>query len=140
MLGQIRDLTTHADERGRLTELYRLTDDPHGFGQAYVTSCASGIIKAWHRHRHQVDRWVCLAGAAKVGIHDGERGEVVILSADRPQLLTIPAGLWHGFTPCWGHREAVILNMPSRPYDPAAPDEERRGPFSLPFWWEAKSG
>lgn len=140
MLATIRNLTTHADERGRLTEIYRLSDDVRGFGQAYVTSCAAGVIKAWHRHQRQWDRWYCVAGAAKVGIHDGTTSQTVILSTDRPQLLIIPAGLWHGFTPCWGHREAVILNLPSREYDPAAPDEERRDPWSLKFRWDAVSG
>lgn len=139
MLATVRNLTTHADERGRLTEIYRLSDDVRGFGQAYVTSCAAGVVKAWHRHQRQWDRWFCVAGAAKVGIHDGATSQAVILSADRPQLLIIPAGLWHGFTPCWGHREAVILNLPSREYDPAAPDEERRGPLAFPFCWDVRS-
>lgn len=140
MLTTLRALTTHADERGRLTEIFRATDDAHGFGQIYVTSCAAGVVKAWHRHRLQWDRWYCVAGAAKVGIHDGTRSETVILAADMPQLLTIPAGLYHGFTPCWGHREAVIMNIPSRAYDHAAPDEERLPPDALPFAWNIISG
>jgi dTDP-4-dehydrorhamnose 3,5-epimerase len=139
MLAALRTLTTHADERGRLTEIWRMSDDGHGFGQIYLTSCAAGVVKAWHKHRLQWDRWYCVAGAAKVGIHDGEQSQTVILSADRPQLLTIPAGLFHGFTPCWGHREAVILNLPSREYDAANPDEDRLGPFDLPFQWAVES-
>ena len=67
------------------------------------------------------------------------RGQTIILSADTPQLLIIPAGLFHGFTPCHGHREAAILNLPSREYNPANPDEERRGPLSFPFKWAVES-
>ena len=141
MLAQLRPLTAHLDERGRLTEIFRASDDAHGFGQAYITTAAAGVIKAWHRHRLQVDRWYCVAGAAKVGIWDNDKrqGETVILSADHPQLLIIPAGLFHGFTPCHGHREAAILNIPSRPYDAANPDEERVGPHHFPFRWEIES-
>jgi dTDP-4-dehydrorhamnose 3,5-epimerase-like enzyme len=139
MLATVRKLTAHLDERGRLTEIFRASDDAHGFGQAYVTTCAAGVIKAWHRHRLQVDRWFCVAGAAKVGIHDGTTSQTVILAADTPQLLIIPAGLFHGFTPCHGHREAAILNLPSREYDPVNPDEERVGPYALPFRWDIQS-
>jgi dTDP-4-dehydrorhamnose 3,5-epimerase len=139
MLAEVRRLTAHLDERGRLTEIFRASDDAHGFGQCYITTCAAGVVKAWHRHRLQWDRWFCVAGAAKVGIHDGSNSQTVILTADQPQLLIIPAGLFHGFTPCHGHREASILNLPSREYDPANPDEERIGPLDLPFRWDAES-
>jgi dTDP-4-dehydrorhamnose 3,5-epimerase len=139
MLAEVRKLTAHIDERGRLTEIFRASDDAHGFGQAYVTACAAGVIKAWHRHRLQWDRWYCVSGAAKVGIHDGTTSQTVILAADQPQLLIIPAGLYHGFTPCHGHREAAILNLPSREYDLANPDEERIGPLDLPFQWDVES-
>lgn len=141
MLGELRQLTAHLDERGRLTEIFRATDDAHGFGQAYITTASAGVIKAWHRHREQWDRWYCVAGAAKVGLFNAASGETqtVILAADHPHLLTIPPGIYHGFTPCHGHREAAILNMPSRPYDPANPDEERVGPHHFPFRWEIES-
>lgn len=141
MLAQLKPLTAHLDERGRLTEIHRATDDPHGFGQAYITTAAAGVIKAWHRHSEQWDRWYCVAGAAKVGLFDAASGEAqtVILAADHPQLLVIPPGIYHGFTPCHGHHEAAILNMPSRPYDHTDPDEERVGPYALPFQWAVKS-
>ena len=141
MLATVRKLTAHLDERGRLTEIFRASDDAHGFGQCYITTCAAGVVKAWHRHWLQVDRWYCVAGAAKVGIWDAEakRGQTIVLSADQPQLLTIPTGLFHGFTPCHGHREAAILNIPSRQYDPINPDEERVGPLEFPFRWAVES-
>lgn len=141
MLAELRQLTAHLDERGRLTEIYRATDDVHGFGQAYITTAAAGVIKAWHKHARQWDRWYCVAGAAKVGLFDAatEEKQTVILAADHPQILTIPPGIYHGFTPCHGHREAAILNLPSQPYDPAAPDEQRLGPYALPFRWEVES-
>lgn len=141
MLAELRLLTAHLDERGTLTEIFRATDDAHGFGQAYITTAAKGVIKAWHCHHEQWDRWFCVSGSAKVGLFHVATGEAqtVILSAGFPQLLTIPPGIYHGFTPCHGHREAAILNMPSRPYDAVNPDEERVGPHHFPFKWEIQS-
>lgn len=141
MLAEIRPLTARLDERGRLTEIFRATDDPRGFGQAYITTCAAGVVKAWHCHREQWDRWYCVAGAAKVGLFNADTGEsqAIILASDTPQLLTIPPGVYHGFTPCHGHREAALLNIPSRHYNPANPDEQRVGPHHFPFRWEIES-
>ena len=79
MLAQLKPLTAHLDERGKLTEIHRASDDPHGYGQAYITTAAAGVVKAWHRHQRQWDRWYCVAGAAKVGIHDGTKSQTVIL-------------------------------------------------------------
>lgn len=45
MLAQLRPLTAHLDERGRLTEIHRASDDPHGFGQAYITTASAGVVK-----------------------------------------------------------------------------------------------
>jgi dTDP-4-dehydrorhamnose 3,5-epimerase-like enzyme len=138
---KVISLLSHDDERGRLTEIFRATDDEFGFGQIYITSCASGAIKAWHKHTHQVDRWYCVSGTAKVGLYNKDTNEskCVILSEEKPQLLVIPHGIYHGFTPCWGSSMASILNIPSRPYNNQNPDEQRIGPFDLPFNWSIES-
>ena len=141
MLAKITPLVVCADERGRLTEIFRASDDPHGFGQAYITTCSQGVIKAWHRHEKQIDRWFCVGGAAKLGLYDEEKDiqQTVILSSLIPQLVTIPAGIWHGFTPVWGSLEAAILNIPSRIYNLDSPDEQRVDPFFFNYDWSVKS-
>lgn len=139
MLAHIKQLARHEDDRGYLTEIFRHGQDVFGFGQIYLTTCASGVVKAWHRHEHQTDRWFCVAGAAKVGVHDGIGGETHILSADNPKLLTIPRYYWHGFTPCWGFASATILNIPSKVYDPECPDETRLPFDALDFNWRVEN-
>jgi dTDP-4-dehydrorhamnose 3,5-epimerase len=141
MLFKITPLTIHSDERGRLTEIFKSPDDNFGFGQAYITTCSQGVIKAWHRHKKQVDRWFCVGGAAKLGLYDEENDiqQTVILSTLIPQLVTIPAGIWHGFTPVWGTPEAAILNIPSQIYNPESPDEQRVDPFYFNYDWSVKS-
>jgi dTDP-4-dehydrorhamnose 3,5-epimerase len=141
MLAQIKQLKVNIDERGCLTEIFRLTDDPYGFGQAYITTCTQGVIKAWHRHQKQIDRWYCVNGVARLGLYNSETKEsqTIILSPQLPTMVTIPVGIWHGFTPAWGHREAAILNMPSTPYDINNPDEERVGPYEFDYSWNPES-
>ena len=141
MLAQIKQLKVNIDDRGCLTEIFRLTDDSYGFGQAYITTCTQGVIKAWHRHKEQVDRWYCVSGAARLGLYNSESGvsQTVVLSSSVPVLVTIPAGIWHGFTPAWGYREAAILNMPSTPYDMENPDEDRIGPYEFNYNWNPES-
>lgn len=141
MLAQIKNLNINLDDRGSLTEIFRLTDDSFGFGQAYITTCTYGVIKAWHRHSKQIDRWHCVGGAAKLGLYnsDTNQSQTIILSSSVPMLVTIPAGIWHGFTPAWGHREAAILNMPSIEYNAQNPDEDRVGPYEFNYNWGIES-
>lgn len=141
MLAKITPLTIHADGRGRLTEIFKSSNDDYGFGQVYITTCSIGVIKAWHRHEKQVDRWFCIKGAAKLGLYNEETNEqqTVILSEVIPQLVTIPAGIWHGFTSIWGHMEATILNIPSQEYNSSNPDEQRLDPFYFNYEWSVVS-
>jgi dTDP-4-dehydrorhamnose 3,5-epimerase len=141
MLAEVKQLKVNIDDRGCLTEIFRLTDDPYGFGQAYITTCTQGIIKAWHRHQKQIDRWYCVNGVARLGLYNSETKEsqTIILSSQLPVMVTIPAGIWHGFTPAWGHREAAILNMPSTQYDINNPDEDRVGPYEFDYSWNPES-
>jgi dTDP-4-dehydrorhamnose 3,5-epimerase-like enzyme len=141
MLAQIKQLKVNIDDRGYLTEIFRLTDDPHGFGQTYITTCTQGVIKAWHRHKEQIDRWYCVGGASRLGLYNSEtsQSQTIILSSSVPVLVTIPAGIWHGFTPAWGYRETAILNIVSKPYSIDDPDEDRVGPHEFNYNWNPES-
>ena len=58
-----------------------------------------------------------------------------------PGLLKIPPGVWHA-DENWGEDEALIVNFPTRAYDPAAPDKYRIDPHSgvIPFDWSTRDG
>ena len=53
----IKELVTHADERGFFREIIRVTDDifSEGFGQWSQSLVYTGVTKAWHIHRVQTD-------------------------------------------------------------------------------------
>jgi dTDP-4-dehydrorhamnose 3,5-epimerase len=144
---KLKKLKVIPDERGRLMEILRRDDDLFkAFGQVYVTTTYPGVVKAWHRHRKQTDNIACVAGMIKVALYDGREnspttGETneFYLGVHNPGLLQVPAGIYHGWM-CVSLEEAVIVNVPTEPYSPEAPDEERLDPRdkSIPYDWDRK--
>jgi dTDP-4-dehydrorhamnose 3,5-epimerase len=59
------------DERGRLMEIMRRDDRFFsGFGQVYLSTIYPGVVKAWHYHRVQEDRFTCIKGLVKAAFYD----------------------------------------------------------------------
>lgn len=130
----IEDKPLFVDGRGVLHEIIR-----HSYNgqikQVYITGCASGVVKAWHLHRKQIDRFCVIEGAMKIGVWDESRDMTwtFYLTEQKPQVLTIPPNLWHGFTAIWGS-EARVLNCVSEEYD--GKDEFRKSWDAVPsFDW-----
>jgi dTDP-4-dehydrorhamnose 3,5-epimerase len=141
----LRDLRVNRDPRGTLTELLR-SDWPDLFGetmpfaQVYTSTTASGVARdedRWHVHRHQTDRFYCLAGRIVVAIADPRpdsptRGRVMLVElaagedAPAPLVVTVPPGTLHGFV-VTSPTPATLLNFPNRLYDPS---DEGRLPFA----------
>ena len=71
----IQSLKVVPDERGRLMEIMR-RDDPFftGFGQVYLSTVYPGVVKAWHYHRIQDDRFTCVRGMVKAALYDDREG------------------------------------------------------------------
>ncbi len=149
---QVKPLTVRPDDRGFLMEMLR-EDDPlfERFGQVYITGCRRGVVKGWHYHKEQTDHFVCVAGTALVVLYDGREGsatrgmvqEFTLTSPPTqdpaPLLLKIPPLVVHGFTAVGGD-EARIVNVPTRPYRYADPDEYRYPWDSpeIPYRWPAE--
>ena len=133
----IEDKPTFVDGRGILHEIVR-----HSYNgqikQVYITGCASGIVKAWHLHKVQIDRFCVIEGTMLVGIYDEQRDMSwkFFMTASKPQVLTIPPNLWHGFTAIWG-QPSKVLNCVSEEFN--GTDEFRRPYDSFPsFNWLEK--
>ncbi len=135
------------DERGRLMEILRRDDELFTkFGQVYLTTVYPGVAKAWHYHKLQTDNFACLRGMIKLVLYDGRegsstRGEVneFFIGDENRTLVQIPAGVYHGFKGM-GTIEALVLNIPTEPYNRQQPDEYRVAPFdkSIPYDWAIK--
>jgi len=133
----VKELITHADERGFFREVIRVTDDffAEGFGQWSHSLMFQGSAKAWHIHRRQVDWWYVAVGTLKVALYDmrpasathGELVQLFLGDTHPPCLLRIPPGVAHGCKAIDG--PAHLFYITSSTYDPA---DEGRIPHDSP--------
>lgn len=144
---KVKQLRVIPDERGRLMELLRCDDDLFiKFGQVYLTTVYPGVTKAWHYHLKQWDHFVAVRGMIKLVLYDGRedsptRGQIeeFFIGDWNQKLIQIPPGVYHGFK-CVSQTEAIVLNVPTEPYNYDEPDEFRVDPHSgaIPYDWERK--
>lgn len=133
----IKELVTHTDERGYFRELIRVTDVffAEGFGQFSHSMMYTGVSKAWHIHKIQVDWWYVASGVIKVALHDaraespthGETMEVLMGDYQQARVLRVPTGVAHGCKCISG--PAHLFYITSKVYDPA---DEGRIPYDAP--------
>jgi dTDP-4-dehydrorhamnose 3,5-epimerase len=146
---KVRKLRLVPDDRGWLMELLRTDwEEFEQFGQAYVTTCYPGVVKAWHYHKGQTDHFTCVHGVAKLALYDARedsptRGKVneFYMGPINPILVKIPRKVYHGFTAA-GNELAMIANFPTALYNYEDPDEFR-APYddpSIPYSWETTMG
>jgi dTDP-4-dehydrorhamnose 3,5-epimerase len=96
-------LDAHADQRGSFAEIMRAGAFPDAFVQANHSRSQAGVLRGLHYHRHQADLWYVVRGRMQVGLGDlRDRSErpataSIVLDADHPASLYIPAGVAHGF-------------------------------------------
>ena len=139
----LRNLATHADERGFFREIIRVTDDffAAGFGQWSHSLMYPGVVKAWHIHAQQVDWWYVAGGVLKVALHDTRpdsrthRQTVDFLMGDNQaaQVLCIPPGVAHGCKCVAG--PAHLLYVTSHVYDPADEGRIPHGDLGIGYDW-----
>ena len=145
----VKELRLIPDDRGWLLEILR-RDDPGfvDFGQVYMTTAYPGVIKAWHMHRRQWDMITCVRGMIRLALYDARedsptrgRLEEFHMGELRPLLVRVPPGVYQGFLNV-GTGVALIINIPSEPYNYEDPDEVRLPPDdpSIPYSWERRMG
>lgn len=141
---QIKKLKLIPDDRGRLLEILRSDEEFfQKFGQVYMTSAYPGVVKAWHYHKKQDDYFTCVSGAMRLVLYDARKESSThkevndfLVSLDNPILVRIPKFVYHGFK-CVGDKEAIVINVPTLPYDYREPDEYRVDAFDndIPYKW-----
>ncbi|MEI8349141.1 MAG: dTDP-4-dehydrorhamnose 3,5-epimerase family protein [Candidatus Omnitrophota bacterium] len=142
---EVKELKVNYDDRGYLMEILR-RDDPvfEKFGQVYITTAKPGVVKAWHYHKMQNDHFCCIAGKMRLVLYDARKksktfGEIMEwdLGLDCPKLIKIPKLVYHGFKAI-SAVDAVVVNVPTLPYNRKKPDEYRIDAFSggVPYDWK----
>ena len=137
------------DERGRLMEILRNDDQFFTqFGQVYMTTTYPHVVKAWHYHRRQDDHITCVKGMLKLVLYDGRKKSPTYAEINEffigdynPMLIKVPKMIYHGWK-CISEEEAIVINIPTEPYDRKSPDEFRLDPHTnrIPYIWERKDG
>jgi dTDP-4-dehydrorhamnose 3,5-epimerase len=146
---RVKKLRLMPDERGRVMEMLRCDDEEFvGFGQVYMTTAYPGVVKAWHFHRKQTDFFCCVLGMMKLVLYDGREGSATqgminefFLGEHNASLVVIPPMIHHGFK-CISSTEAMVINVPTLPYDRQEPDEYRLPAHGgdIPYDWSRKDG
>ena len=128
----ITPLVANSDPRGSLSELLTTRDAAiEPIVHVYQVTAAAGSVRAWVYHRLQFDRLAFANGRFEIALFDIRPGSptlnqlaVFILGRENPALLRIPPLVVHGVCNT-GSETATFINMPTRAYDPAAPDKCR---------------
>ncbi len=145
----VKPLKVISDERGRLMEILRRDDSCfEKFGQVYMTTTYSGVVKAWHYHRLQKDTFAVVRGMIKLVLYDDRadsptKGSVneFFIGEHNPVFVTIPPFVYHGFKGI-SAEEAIVINVPTEMYDYKNPDEYRLPAHTdaIPYDWDRKDG
>jgi len=144
---RIKKLRVIPDDRGRVMEILRADDEIFvKFDQVYMTTVYPGVVKAWHYHKKQTDSFTAVQGTVKLALYDPReksptKGEVneFYIGVHNPVLVQIPPRVYHGFAAV-GTEEAMVINVPSEPYNRDEPDEFRLDAHTpeIPYTWEVK--
>ncbi len=138
-------LKVNQDERGILVESLKIDwpevfdSQKRPFTQCYYSMTKPGAARdadRWHYHQRQEDRFVVIKGEIVVAMYDWRKdspthGNLNLFSMGESQgengqyLLLVPINVLHCFKNI-GQAEAILLNFPTRLYDP---EEEKRIPF-----------
>ena len=130
---KVKKLKAIADNRGRLMEIFRVSETGINPKQVYMTTALEGVVKdkdKFHLHKRQNDNMCCIAGMVRLVIVDTRHGsktknEIMELDMGEraPHIVSIPCGVLHAFKSLKG--ESVIINCIDREYDHKDPDEIR---------------
>lgn len=145
----VKQLKYIPDERGRLMEILKCNEEIFTkFGQVYISTTYPYVVKAWHFHKEQDDCIVCIKGMLKLVLYDNRddsptKGEVnqFFIGEFNPALVKVPREVYHGWK-CVSTEEAIVINIPTEPYNYEKPDEYRVDPHKndIPYNWERKDG
>ncbi|GAK53611.1 dTDP-4-dehydrorhamnose 3,5-epimerase [Candidatus Moduliflexus flocculans] len=146
---QAKPLRVIPDERGRLMEILRCDDALFSqFGQVYMTTAYPGVVKGWHYHKVQTDNMAVVRGMMKLVLFDSREhspthGKVneFFFGEHQPLLIQIPPLVFHGFKAV-SECEAIVINIPTMPYNYKEPDEFRVHPHDndIPYKWDRNDG
>ncbi len=130
---KIKRLQVLSDNRGRLMEIFRVSETNIQPQQVYLTTAYEGVMKdkeSFHMHKNQTDNMSCIRGKIKLVLVDtredsrtkDEINEFEI-GEENFCLVTIPPKVVHAFKSL--HGEAYVINCIDHEYNSENSDEFR---------------
>ncbi len=116
-------LAPRADDRGSLVEVVRVHG---GQGHTFVSSTRPGISRGEHFHLRKVERFVVLAGQARISLRKLFSPEIINFDVrgDKPCIIDMPTMWTHNITNS-GQSELTTLFWTQELFDPDSPDTYR---------------
>jgi UDP-2-acetamido-2,6-beta-L-arabino-hexul-4-ose reductase len=113
-------LAVHADRRGRLVETVRSRG---GQGQTFLSWTWPGVTRGEHYHLHKVERFVVVAGRARIRVRRLFHGEIATFDVDgaQPVVVDMPTMWAHDITNT-GDDELITMFWTNAIFDHGAPD------------------
>ena len=145
----VRELSTHNDERGSLTELFRADELDKEFYplMSYISMTRAGVTRGPHEHVDQADIFLFLGPSTfRVYLWDNRPGSETKGNHDRfeageanPLRVLVPKGVVHAYKNV-GDRDGMVINCPNRlyagtgrkePVDEIRHEDDPHGPFQV---------
>jgi len=119
----IKKLNKYEDERGWLTEIFRVDELNFSPLMSYMSLTKPGVVRGPHEHAAQSDCFVFLGpGSFRLYLWDrrdnsATKGETLQIEVgeDNPSLVIVPPGVVHGYK-CISTVAALSINLPDKLY------------------------
>ncbi|HPN54500.1 MAG TPA: dTDP-4-dehydrorhamnose 3,5-epimerase family protein [Candidatus Moranbacteria bacterium] len=127
----IKNLNKYEDERGWLSEIWRVDESNFRPEMGYVSVTKPGIVRGPHEHKFQADGFVFLGpGSFKLYLWDNrEQSETfrkkmeIEVGENNPVFVIVPPGVVHGYQ-CISDVNAFCINLPDKLYKGQNKQEE----------------
>lgn len=103
-----------SDSRGETVPFELDENIPFEVKRVYIVTGNKDEVRGGHAHRTEHEVFVCVSGSVKTWVHDGEKGEEIMLDR-RNKGIYIPTDCWHEFYEF--SADAVLLALSSTHYD-----------------------
>ncbi len=130
---KVKKLNVLSAARGRLMEIFRVSETGFKPRQVYMTTAYENVVKDkdnFHMHKKQTDFFCCVKGRMKLVLVDTRKksptnGQIDELEIGESNfcIVAIPREVLHAFKSLDG--EAIVINCIDHEYDRKDPDEFR---------------
>lgn len=117
----IKKLEKFTDERGWLSEVWRLDEIDFKPAMAYASVTRSGVVRGPHEHKQQSDCFIFVGpGNFQMYLWENRVGrpkyrelQTMAVGEDNPTLIIVPPGVAHGYK-CISEKEGYYINLPNK--------------------------